>query len=150
MRSNSATYLPPDVTGPTGTIDCSVDKPPVKCFGGAAPTLITDFPKNNGRYFVTQFTPEANFDIKSENALRWYEGYPVNYLITNNLSAANRAMNVTGGARERVADTFRDYYLSCRDNWGNTTHSLTVTIADENDDYPSGTHSDDYPDWDGP
>ncbi|MGZ3770408.1 MAG: hypothetical protein ACXVCP_16165 [Bdellovibrio sp.] len=145
-RSEVNGYVPP---GSSTALDCSkttgIDK---QCYGGAGPTLITDFPDSKGQYFFPDVNANSDFILKSENSLRIYSNALVNYLITNDLSAAGRS---TAGdpttKTERVADSFKDYTVSCNNYWGETLYKITLIVSDENSKGALGGSQDDYPDW---
>lgn len=137
-------YIPP---GEDTDYDCSKAEDP-QCFGGAAPTLVPDFPENRGVYTLSHVAAESAYVLPAENTLRYYGGTLVNYLATNNLSSAARALSETGTAarKERVANTYVDYRVSCENYWGETLYDMTLKISDENFDDAGG--NDDYDDWD--
>ncbi|MFV8248547.1 hypothetical protein [Bdellovibrio bacteriovorus] len=138
-------YTAPDTET---AISCSTGKDGI-CYGGAAPTMVPDFPLNDHLYFMTHIGPESAYTLNSENSLRYYgsDGARVNYLTTNNLDAAGRAMSVSSSLmrNERVANTFVDYRVSCINYWGETLYEINLFIADENYDDSGGV--DHYIDW---
>lgn len=150
QRSSSATYLPPhkDAT----EVDCSgingaapTDK---YCYGGAAPTLVTDFPTNTGNYFLASVSPSKSYTLDSGNKTRYYGTYPVNYLVTNDLSSNGRTLSGDPLIRtERMPNTFQDYQATCSNYWGEVLYSISITVKDENMDGSDGTTHDEYPDW---
>ncbi|GEM_PF-1573485 len=142
----SGGYIPP---GKEDRIDCQNGK--VKeCWGGAAPSMLEKFPEDRFKYFLTLGHQQTTFVLKSENSLRYYGGYNVNYLVTNDLNPADRLVTETSTSdlKERVSNTYRDHNVRCKNYWGETLFSLTIIISDENmDGAESGTAHDDYPDW---
>lgn len=148
-RSNTAGFTP---RGETTAIDCSAVEPDAKCFGGAAPTLVPEFPKNTGLYFLTGVTPASSYTLPSENKTRWYGGTDhVNYLVTNNLASPNRYNPVGAGVNQRVGidglePNWYGYTITCTTNWARTLYTINLTIQDENEDGdPLG--ADEYTDW---
>ncbi|MNK38591.1 hypothetical protein D3C87_571840 [compost metagenome] len=156
-RSLSASFGVPE-TG--GVIDCrrsyvdssmnTIYVPDSKeCYGGAAPILVNDFPKNVGFYFLTVFADTSNFTLKASSNLRWYGGYKVNYMLTNNLPAVDRPDPVISGSNSRAgaeADwaNFYDYSITCESHWGAELYRLNIVISDEN---TNGSGLDEYTDW---
>ena len=140
-RSTSAAYIP---LGELDPVDCSnpntIEK---KCYGGAGPTMITDYPKNTGHYFLPTVTTEATETLPSENTTRWYGGKPWNLLVTNNL--VNRASDIP--AKQYIGGSMNDYVLSCLDIWAHPLYSIRLTITDE-DSEVGGNGIDEVVDWD--
>lgn len=137
--------------GGDAELSCADGKEPL-CYGGAAPHMVEGFPKNTGHYFLPQVTPETSYTLNSENKLRSYYGAGVNYLVTNDLPTLDRAANANAPAdiatsRERVGNTFNDYYIWCETFWAEPVFSIKVMISDENVDPDGGL--DQYPDWPG-
>ncbi|MFM6927232.1 MAG: hypothetical protein ACKOX6_02145 [Bdellovibrio sp.] len=140
-RSTSNTFLP---AGAETEVDCSMAKPTEKkCYGGAAPTLLSDFPKFTGRYFLPTVMTETNYVLPSENTTRFYEGEMVNYLAANNLT--NRA--VTNASKDYIANTMTDYYFNCSDLWAHPIYSIKLTISDQDTATGEGVE-DEIDDWD--
>ncbi|CAE78692.1 hypothetical protein AB1A81_03380 [Bdellovibrio bacteriovorus] len=138
-------YTPP---GSDTAISCG-DGKDKSCYGGAAPTLVPEFPKNGGLYFLTHINSESAYKLGSENSLRYYGngGVLVNYLVTNNLDPVGRGITVATNSNknERVEDTFFDYHISCVNYWGETLYEINLFISDENFDDSGGV--DNYIDW---
>ncbi|WP_374078290.1 hypothetical protein [Bdellovibrio bacteriovorus] len=148
MRANTANFTPP---GETAAIDCSLlqDK---KCWGGAAPTMVTDFPKNTGYYFLTLVNATTNYTLPSENKTRWYGGDGVNYLVTNDLSLADAIAPVATGSQQRVGQVALDpnwygYQVNCTDHWARVLYTINLTIRDENQDNAHSGPEDELTDW---
>lgn len=140
-RSTLANFHP---TGAEDEIDCSAAKPTEKkCYGGAGPTLISDYPKNKGYYFLPTITTETSYTLPSENTTRFYEGQKVNYLAANNLT--NRA--ASNGAKEYIGNTMTDYYFNCTDLWAHPVYSIKLTISDQDTESAEGVE-DEIDDWD--
>lgn len=146
QRSQSATYSLP---GDTAAIDCSGTNPTLlntKCFGGAAPNMISTFPKDTGNYFLSNVATEYSFDLNSGNGLRAYNT-EVNYHIANDLTILNRASSGSGD-QERVPLQYYDYKIQCMDLWGHVLHTLTIIISDDNTvDHDTSTVNDEFLDW---
>jgi hypothetical protein len=145
-RSNVATFRP---EGETADIDClpatKPDNP--KCFGGAAPAMLDDFPENRGRYFNTTLTGQQNFDLPSENSTRWYGGLRVNYHATNNITDPTSSLNDNSAmARTGLPLEWIDYSVVCTDIWNEMQFQINFIIEDENWD-PGGAGLDNFPDW---
>ncbi|MEK2644527.1 hypothetical protein [Bdellovibrio sp. BCCA] len=150
LRSNTAGFTPP---GDTTVVDCSLQSDP-KCYGGAAPTLIPEFPKNTGLYFLTFVSQNASFKLPSENKTRWYgTDERVNYLVTNNLTAFETP--VGAGPRQRVGrpdplndpQTWFGYEIKCTTHWGRELYTIKLTIRDENEENNDPLGGDEYTDW---
>lgn len=140
-RSTSATFLP---KGAETEVDCSMAKPTEKkCYGGAAPTLLSDFPKYTGRYFLPTVMTETSYVLPSENTTRFYEGEKVNYLAANNLT--NRAAN--NASKDYIANSMTDYYFNCSDLWAHPIYSIKLTISDQDTEATEGVE-DEIDDWD--
>lgn len=139
-RSNINGYIPP---GQEDGIDCSnPDTIEKKCYGGAGPTLIEDYPKNKGHYFLPTVTTETTETLPSENTTRWYGGKPWNHLAANNLT--NRAASDAG--RQYVGGSMNDYYLQCLDIWAHPVYSIKLTISDQDTEAGEGVE-DEIDDW---
>lgn len=119
--------------------DSSSTTPPVS---GAGPTLIEDYPKNKGHYFLPTVTTETTETLPSENTTRWYGGKPWNHLAANNLT--NRAASDAG--RQYVGGSMNDYYLQCLDIWAHPVYSIKLTISDQDTEAGEGVE-DEIDDW---
>lgn len=140
-RSTSATFLP---YGAEAEIDCSAPRPTDKgCYGGAGPTMIGDFPKNVGYYFLPTVSTETTDQLPSENTTRFYNGKKVNYLAANNLT--NRA--VDNASKEYIADSMNDYYIDCEDLWAHPVYRIKLVISDQDTETTEGVE-DEIDDWD--
>lgn len=142
QRSASQTFKP---RGQTEEIDCSptADEPNILCFGGAAPGMFTDYLDSPSRYFNTELTKHASFDLKSENSKRMYGGDKVNYLVTNNITDPT-SDDLTNGPRARTGAEWTDYKVSCKDQWEEPLYEINIIIQDENF---VGTGTDHFEDW---
>ena len=139
-RSNNSAYFPPREEQ---SVDCSnPDTVEKKCYGGAGPTMIEDYPKNDTHYFLPTVLTEMTETLPSENTTRWYGGRDVNYLTTNNL--VNRA--ASDAAREYVGGSMNDYYLQCLDIWAHPIYSIKLTISDQDTEAGEGVE-DEIDDW---
>lgn len=107
--------------------------------------MIDDFPKNSGKYFLTNVQSVRSFVLDASNQARYYGNNLVNYMVINDLSAVNRAIPLTNDPRERVADKYYDYEIECTSYWGERLFGITLTISDENWDASGGF--DHYLDW---
>lgn len=159
-RSNTTGYYAPGVDKDT---DCSKSRSEISkdCYGGAAPQIVSDFPKNTSLYFLSMLNTTASFKISSSNKIRSYSGRS-NMMLTNDLPygadadavtstpATGRYLNVASGNAARLGGDpdsyFTDYYISCENLWGETTREIKIMIEDEN--VENGINIDDYPDWD--
>lgn len=153
-RSNNAAYSPPDAKAGDTPLDCSsANTTEKKCFGGAAPQLIVDFPEYTGSYIHTHVASEVGYVLDSENKLRTFGGSRVNYLATNDLDVGSRVTLNDGSLQERFVDAgqgapFVDYYVTCKNYWGETMYSMKLMISDENmEEDEGGASNDDYLDW---
>lgn len=142
-RSNSDKFLP---AGQDSATDCSPTSEKGDdriCYGGAAPTLFSDFPKTRGRYFNTSLLRQFSYKLPSENSTKWYGGESVNYLVANNITNPNSTETGNGpGAR---TGAWQDYEVACRDQWEEPLYQIHITIQDENFGGASG--SDHFQDW---
>lgn len=155
QRSKAEDYVPP---GTTEEQDCSpTNTNPLSplCYGGAAPSLIPEFPVNKGQYFLTAIMPFYDYKLEPSNEIRWYGLDRVNYMLTNDLSAARRSVEVLTGANQRVPDdppndyySFVDYTVLCEDIYGEDLVKLQLTISDINQPNNNNGVLDQYKDWD--
>jgi hypothetical protein len=141
-RSTNAAFKPP---GEETDIDCSATPAADnKCYGGAAPTILDDFPKNTGRYFNTNLSGQQSFLLPSENTTRLYKGQKVNILATNNITDSTTTL--LGNFTMARTGEWYDYSVSCTDIWNEPQFTINFIIEDENWD-PAGTGADHYTDW---
>ncbi|AFY00408.1 hypothetical protein Bdt_0701 [Bdellovibrio bacteriovorus str. Tiberius] len=138
-------YVPPGAEPTSSPLNCESGTLPSLCFGGAAPIMVEDFPKNNGNYFLTSVQESHGYVLESSNSLRYYGSAKVNYTTTNNLSEVNRAIPVVGGLKERAANSFQDYEITCKSYWGEKLFGIKLILSDENWDDSGGL--DHYTDW---
>ncbi|MFV3407079.1 hypothetical protein [Bdellovibrio bacteriovorus] len=141
----SGGYIPATAEANSNALSCGANTNVKECFGGAAPHLIEEFPKSTGKYFLTSVATSSSYILPSSNSVRYYGSFRVNFMVTNNLSAADRQNAVLGTVNERVADYFYDYEFECTSYWGERLFGITLTISDENWDSSGG--ADDYQDW---
>ncbi len=123
LASNSAGFLPAWANSP---IDCSQPNIPKECYSGPA-TLVQEFPKYTGIYFVVDVSRVLDFKISSANSL--HRGS--NRWTSNSLANEFRAQSKSIPGDGYVGGTFRDYHFSCRDKWGDEIHSINLEIQDE-------------------
>ncbi|MFV8256277.1 hypothetical protein ACNQKP_00650 [Bdellovibrio bacteriovorus] len=138
-------YVPYGSDSGATVLSCAPGTTVKECFGGAAPVMIDDFPKNSGKYFLTNVQSVRSFVLDASNQARYYGNNLVNYMVINDLSAVNRAIPLTNDPRERVADKYYDYEIECTSYWGERLFGITLTISDENWDASGGF--DHYLDW---
>lgn len=143
------------------TVTCSTEKFDPSCYGGAAPALMSDFGTNFGYYFQSSIGNEANYKLESSNQKRQLGFWPTNLMVTNDIAdetagSASGAGTKTWSQKVTAADAatarpgetyWQDYVVACKDIWGATTHSITITISDDNTENTSGGAVDHYYDW---
>jgi hypothetical protein len=153
LRSMSATYKPVDET----SFDCSGSKymETPECWGGAAPQIIPNFPKNFGWYHLPAVTTYKTYTLPAENTTRWYGNRSKkNFGATNNLPDASR--NATIASKPYVVDTttselaaftkMHDYFVVCEDLWAHPIYTIKLNIIDEDTQNSQGT-LDEVEDW---
>jgi hypothetical protein len=142
-RSANAAFKPP---GFTVSVNCSgtAGAKNKLCYGGAAPSILDDFPDNTGRYFNTNILSEQSFSLASANSIRWYGSSRVSYLAASDNSTP--ASIVNGDVDDARTGEWYGYNVSCQDMWGETLYNIDITIEDENWD-PNSTGNDDFTDW---
>ncbi|MBO9667314.1 MAG: hypothetical protein J7501_10940 [Bdellovibrio sp.] len=152
-RSTSDSYIPPGEKEPA---TCGSD-PTLNCYGGAAPTIMgdSDFMKGfRSLYIVTALGNQSEKVLTAESKLRWYSGYDVNYLVTNDLTARGTTIdpvadNTKPMHKAYVADSMVDWGVYCEDFFGHTQYGIKLTIKDKdklNSTDPDATE-DEYDDW---
>lgn len=136
--SNSAAYVPINATDP---IDCSLADSllPIDCFNGVAPQVVPDFPKR----FNMIYTPNeadltkplsAVVDVASAFSLNRPAN---NRLIANDLPVGKQGNTYTAaqlGSQSDgyVANSYRDYTLTCRDHYFDpVTYEIDLFIEEE-------------------
>lgn len=147
-RSSNNKFRP---AGKDADIDCDPttrtnDDP--ACYGGAAPAMITNFPKSTGTYFNTNIMSHAIYQLPSENSKRMYGGQKVNYLANNTITAPTSS-EVGDGPQARVGGSaWRDYSATCTNMWGEMMYRINFWIEDENvNPAPGQVGQDQYEDW---
>ncbi|WP_413292159.1 hypothetical protein ACLSU7_12200 [Bdellovibrio sp. HCB185ZH] len=139
IRSNSATYTPP---GSDTSIDCSTKalrSTNKKCWGGAAPQVIDEFPKNTGRYHLTAAGLSTSYTLKSSNSIRWDNvNGGSNLQSTNNLPSALRNAPIAGkywvdttSAATILETKMSDYWVTCEDLWAHPLYYIHLSLVDE-------------------
>jgi hypothetical protein len=142
-RSNAVDFNP---AGQDKDIDCSAtakDDNPI-CYGGAAPSMFTDFPETNGRYFNTNLLSQATYMLPSENSIRWYGGNSVSYLASNVITDPTSTLG--GNVAAARQGEWHDYAVECTDMWNETLYKIDIYIQDENYD-PATGGMDHFKDW---
>ncbi|WP_374029817.1 hypothetical protein [Bdellovibrio bacteriovorus] len=146
-RSNQANFKP---AGSDADIDCSASPADKKCYGGAGPSMIEKFPADKGTYFLPYVTSSYDFVLESENSTRWYGGTHVNYLVANDV--ADPSVAIANGPKQRVGgndpEDWMDYYISCKNLWGETMYQINLEIKDEDQEDLHTGPEDQFDDWD--
>lgn len=120
--SSGAAFFPPWNLGSATPIVCNVSPLPVGCYSGAASGLgIPGFPIANALIFFPNATAPGDVQFKSlplpsaysnnRSSNRW----TVNDATAGQRAAANAFPGQGGDAY--VANTYRDYVFTCRDDW---------------------------------
>lgn len=146
LRSTSATFKP--YPSSTDVVDCTDPSLEARCWGGAAPIIAPEFPKNFGTYFLPIAKSSTSYTLTSSNSRRQSntdKSLTTNTNVTNNLPSALR--NTSDSNANYGGDgTFQDYVVECKNKWGENLYTITLTISDE--DYEeNGTPQDTYYDW---
>ncbi len=145
-KSSDANFTP---DGHDTDFDCQTDNSttPKECYGGAAPAMLDKFPQYTGRYFLPYKNMATSFPLGTENSLQTYYGANVNFLVTNDRT--NRALGKAAGPGAHIANSFRDYTVTCENYWGDVLFDILLTIKDENTESEvDGVTLDSFTDWD--
>ncbi len=153
-KSNSATFR---LDGADADTDCT-DPSEVLCFGGAGPGFgvltgstftALDFPNNIGYYFLTRNLLSQTYRLISteeRSETNRDRDLTSNTGVTNNLPAGSRSANINTASARYVANTYRDYTVTCRNDFGELNHTITLTIGDF-DTQDTSSSTDSFYDW---
>lgn len=147
-KSTANNYTAP---GDSTTTDCSAGDD-AKCWGGAAVTMISGFPKVTGSYFLPSNSASQTFTLKASNTLKIANVADLNLRgnanSCNNLPTGSRTAAIASPVVYAGADDYYDYEIYCRDNWGAVKFMITLTIADyDTADSAADVSADHYYDW---
>jgi hypothetical protein len=155
QASNSNAYVP---FNGTDAIDCSgaSEARTKPCFGGAAPELVTDFPKYNQYiYFPDETDPTARQSKLTTVPSAYSLKLPaINRLTVNDLPFAKwttgfSSADMGGFADGYVMKSFVTYQWTCRDDWYDPiSYSMTLNVKDEDSDTGRGPIND-FKTWSG-
>lgn len=142
-RSNNVAYTPKTGADP---VDCQSGVEKV-CYGGAGPDMIEDYPETNSVYFLASETKRQSFKLRSSNSRRTDD--KDRSMIVSNVNAANNLSNRGTSMTSPVnyfQNSMNDYIFACEDPWFNALYSITLVIADDDND-TSGPIRDERYDW---
>ena len=147
-RSNNAVFKP---AGQNTPVNCdpntSTTDSPV-CYGGAAPAMISNFPRSTGTYFNTNIMSYSIYQLLSENKKRMYGGVMVNYLANNTITSPTSSVGGDGAQARVGGGEWRDYSVTCNNMWGEMMYRIHFWIEDENvNPAPGEVGQDQYTDW---
>ncbi len=124
--------------GSSTATDCT-DSTKKECWGGAAKNILenagVDFPANSGVYFLPSQQLQGSYKLNSSNSRRSDddkdESLFTNVNAANNLLVADRGNVFANTNGVYYSGTYyRDYTISCRDDYGHAMYSITLTIED--------------------
>lgn len=148
--SNANAILP---WGGTDAVDCT-DPLNATCWGGIAPLVVPDFPRNGS---LIHLPNEGIGALPLSETVTFPSAYSRRYNsnrnVTNDMSG-DRTVAYTdadlGTAYDAyVANTFVDYSFTCRDDWYDPqTYRIDLFISDEDTDgAPDNPATDHFPSW---
>lgn len=140
IDASDTDYFPPGEKEPA---KCSTEiGSNKKCWGGAAPHLVPDFPSSDGVYFMPPNGPQKTFTLESGNSLRWTAGRN-NYSTVNNMLLGSRG---TARPGRYTANSMSDYVITCEDLWAHPIYTINLNLTDEDTETTQGVQ-DEVRDW---
>lgn len=150
--------------GGVDPIDCSSPEENVLCYGGAAPTVVPNFPLKRAIIYLPDESVEASpLDDEVKVPSSWSRDYLSNRGVASDLAAANYGNAYTGanlgnnisaespynGRDNYVANSFVPYSLQCRDDWFDLqSYGIDLTITDiDTENIPTNTVENHFPTW---